>query len=97
MYIHNSHAHTHILRNVARKVDVLILGGSGGVDTGRPGGAVANSLASELSQIKTTESNILHQLADLRYMPTHSLYTYSHRHNNYIIIHIHVNVIVRPI
>ena len=54
------------LRAVAQKVDLLITGGGGGVDRMRSGEAVSSSLAVELSHIKTTESNILHQLADLR-------------------------------
>ena len=62
------HTRTYPYRTVAHKVDVLITGGSGGVDTRRPGDAVTGSIASELSQIKTTESNILHQLADLRFV-----------------------------
>ena len=33
----------------------------------RAADGTAGSLTSELTQIKTTESNILHQLADLRY------------------------------
>ncbi|XP_064388414.1 protein ERGIC-53-like [Halichondria panicea] len=54
------------IRAVAQKVDLLITGGAGGVDRGRPMDAVGSSLATEISHIKTTESNILHQLADLR-------------------------------
>ncbi|XP_064388559.1 uncharacterized protein LOC135336618 isoform X2 [Halichondria panicea] len=54
------------IRAVAQKVDLFITGGAGGVDRGRPMDAVGSSLATEISHIKTTESNILHQLADLR-------------------------------
>ncbi len=59
----------YVYRAVAMKVDLLITGGSGGVDKGRPSDAVGASLSNEISQIKATESNILHQLADLRYIP----------------------------
>lgn len=62
----NKHTHTNTHRAVAQKVDLLITGGSAGVDSKRPGEAVSTSLAAEISHIKNTESNILHQLGDLR-------------------------------
>ena len=59
-----------ISRAVARKVDVLLSsgGGGGGVDVTASPGAVPSSLTGDLAQIKATESNILHQLADLRWV-----------------------------
>ena len=52
-------------------MDVLLQRGDTGGhrdtrDTGGAGGAVAGNLAAEIASIKNTESNILHQLADLR-------------------------------
>ena len=46
------------------KFDQLSLGGGGGVAEG--GRGVPASLAKDLSDIKTTENNILHQITDLR-------------------------------
>ena len=39
------------------------------MDRMRSGDAVSTSLAAEISLIKNTETNILHQLGDLRYIP----------------------------
>ena len=58
-------------RAVAQKLDILLTsgslagggGGGGGATTGAP---VAANLAIEIANIKTTEGNILHQLADLK-------------------------------
>lgn len=60
------------IRAVAQKVDILLTsgslagGGGGGGTTGGPDKTVAGNLAIEIANIKTTEGNILHQLADLK-------------------------------
>ena len=57
-------------RAVAQKVDVLLTSGSlaGGGGAGGSDRGLASNLAVEISNIKTTEGNILHQLADLKYV-----------------------------
>lgn len=54
-------------RNLATKVDLLLSAG-GAVDKRGVGGGgdVPGSIAGDLNQIRTTENNILHQLADLK-------------------------------
>lgn len=52
-----------VIRELSAKVDRAL--GGGAVER-REAGGTAGSFSSELNQIKTTESNILHQLADLR-------------------------------
>lgn len=52
-----------VIRELSAKVDRAL--GGGAVERRETGGT-AGSFSSELNQIKTTESNILHQLADLR-------------------------------
>ena len=54
---------------VAQKLDILLTSGSlagGGDGGGTTGAPVAANLAIEIANIKTTEGNILHQLADLK-------------------------------
>jgi len=46
-------------------VDLLLSGGNA-VDRRETGGDVPGSISADLVQIRTTESNILHQLADLK-------------------------------
>ena len=55
---------------MARKVDVLLSsGGGGGVDiTASPGTVPSSLTGDDLAQIKAMESNILHQLGDLRWV-----------------------------
>ena len=57
---------------MAHKVGILLTSGSltgGGGSTGNTAGGVAANLAVEISNIKNTEGNILHQLADLKLVP----------------------------
>ena len=54
-----------LCRQLATKVDLLLSGGNT-VDRREAGGNVPGSISADLVQIRTTESNILHQLADLK-------------------------------
>ena len=60
-------------RTLQKKMDVMLARPAG---TGGGGGSQTSaSLEAEISNIKTTESNILHQLADLRYVHMYNTFT----------------------
>ena len=58
------------IRSISKKMDIILQRDHAGMRDPRAAGdanaAVPSNLVTELTQIRTTESNILHQLADLR-------------------------------